>query len=626
MKQSADGINSVLRRGQLQPLRKRLARLRRRRQRFRWSTAASALAIAALWALAGVFALDWCFQRNVDLWQRLLLLGMAGAAVTWAFARLALPWLGKREDDTDMAILVQRHSGIDSDLVAALQFEASGAAGWGSTQLESAVIDRVAARQRDLDVMAAMPRQPLVRRLKVLIATMVAWALLGWLAPGHVRVFFQRMAFGSQHYPAATQLVAITVNGRHVDPLSPGEAAVHVPCGEAVRFEVTVAGSQPAAGRVELFTQSRGPAANVPLEPSPGGDGDPAHAQYRGEYAALNQSAHYQVYVGDAWTDALALSVTPLPAIEIAAEVAPPIYARQSAHDVQKLPRGMRQFAVLAGSDVRLALDSDRPLSAAEVTVAGQKYAMQRTDRTHHAPRDAIAPDAPANGKEVWTLPAAGTPLAGVAKELPFSIQIHDAEGQTLDRPLEGSILIEADLPPGITASTKTPIVLPTGSPTIHYEAADDHALGCIWLTWEATAVGQAFQPDNLAGDNPAGGSPPGGNPAGDTAASPTSTKRAGHIEICRFPPEASPRSREGDYRLALRSLPLQPGDTLKVTFHASDYRGPATAATADADPPLVFQVTDLQGFEASMVEADQKSAGVLEDLRKKHSGLGETQ
>ena len=237
---------------------------------------------------------------------------------------------------------------------------------------------------------------------------------------------------------------------------------------------------------------------------------------------------------------------------------------------------------------------------------------MQHADRTAGAPRDALPTNVPAGGQELWTLAAAGTPLASVTKELPYSIQIHDAEGQTLERPLEGSILIEADLPPGITASTKTPIVLPTGSPTIRYEAADDHALGCIWLTWEATSdVGQAFQPDN---------------PAGDTPSTPAETKRTGRIEICRFPPEASPRSREDDYRLALQSLPLHPGDTLKVTFHACDYRGPAPAASVDADPPLVFQVTDLHGFEASMLEADQKSEGALEDIRKKHSGLGDTQ
>ncbi len=118
--------------------------------------------------------------------------------------------------------------------------------------------------------------------------------------------------------------------------------------------------------------------------------------------------------------------------------------------------------------------------------------------------------------------------------------------------------------------------MLPTGSPTIHYEASDDHALGRIWLTWEATA----------------------GDVSDGTSA--TAEKREGLVEVCRFPPEASPRSQEADYPLALGSLPLKPGDTLKVTFHASDYRGPAAAATVDADPPLIFQVTDLPGFEAS--------------------------
>ncbi len=122
-----------------------------------------------------------------------------------------------------------------------------------------------------------------------------------------------------------------------------------------------------------------------------------------------------------------------------------------------------------------MQLDSDRTIAAGEVTIAGQPYALKRAD-------------APANGREVWTLATSGTPLASVADKLSYSIQVHDAEGQTLERPLEGSIGIEPDLPPGIMVSTKTPIVLPTGSPNIHYEAADDHALGRIWLTWEATA------------------------------------------------------------------------------------------------------------------------------------------
>jgi len=559
-------------------LRKRLARLRRRRQRFRWATAAGALAIAVLWALAAVFALDWYFQRNIDLWQRTLLLVLAAAGVIWAFVRFARPWLGKHEDITDMALLVQRQVGIDSDLVAALQFESADAAHWGSTQLETAVIDRVAVEEKKVDVMAAMPRQPLARRLKVLIVTAAVWVLLGLFAPAYVWTFLQRLAFGWQHYPSQTVVRRITVNDKDVDLSSPRATVLHVPCGQAVRFDVTVEGAQPDSRRVEITIPAHGPAAIVPLEPS-------AEAHYGGKYAALSQSAHCQIYLGDAWTDPFVLSVTPLPVVEIEAEFVPPVYARQSAQEMQKLHRGNRDFAVPAGSEVRLRLDSDRPLKSAEVTIARQTYPMQRAD---------VAGD----GAEVWTLSSVGTPLASVAEETPYAIQIHDPEDQTLEQPLKGTVSIEADMPPTIAATARTSIVLPTGSPSIHYEAADDHALGRIWLTWEATSD--------------------------DTSAS--AEKREGRIEISRFPPDAAPQSRNADYPFSLQSLPLKPGDTLKVTFHASDYRGPAAAATVDAEPPLVFQVTDLRGFEASMYEADQKSAGVLEDIRKKHSGLGETQ
>ncbi len=81
------------------------------------------------------------------------------------------------------------------------------------------------------------------------------------------------------------------------------------------------------------------------MELLPDGTDDASQAVYRGEYARLTQSARYQIYLGDAWTDPLSLSVTPLPVVEIEAEVVPPAYARQSADDLQKkLPRGMRQF------------------------------------------------------------------------------------------------------------------------------------------------------------------------------------------------------------------------------------------------------------------------------------------
>jgi hypothetical protein len=583
-------------------LRRRLAGLRRHRQRLRWSTAASGLALAVLWALTGIFALDWCFQRNVDFLQRILLEGVAAAAVLWAVVRFVRPWLGQREDDTEMALLVERQAGIDSDLVAALQFESPDAANWGSPQLERAVIGRVAVEQKNLDVTTALPRKPLMRRLKWLVAIVGLWALLVLVAPGYVRVFFERLAFGTEHYPTRTTLVSISVNGQTIDLPASDKLTVHVACDQPVHFEVATAGSQPSAGRVEIYAQAGGPAALVPLDLAAGGESEAPQGVYRGTFARLSQPASCQIFVGDAWTDPLSLSVTPLPVVEIEVEIVPPDYARRTADATQKRPRGMREFSVLAGSEVRLTLDCDRPVKSAEVTIAGKTYPMKRADSV--------------SGREAWTLATAGTPLAAVAADVRYAIQIHDLEGQTLEHPLEGSISIEADLPPVIAAKTRSPIVLATGSPNIHYEAADDHALSGIWLTWEA-----------IAGDIPSAEGGPAGkpdHPAG--AASPPAEKREGRIEVCGFKPGEAPLTREGDFPLALQSLPLKPGDTLKVTFHASDYRGPAAAATTDADPPLVFQVTDLAGFEASMFESDQKSESALEDIRKKHSGLGETQ
>ena len=222
---------------------------------------------------------------------------------------------------------------------------------------------------------------------------------------------------------------------------------------------------------------ARGPAANVPLELLPGGDGDQAQAQYRGEYAGLSQSARYQVYLGDAWTDPLALSVTPLPVVEIEAEVVPPVYARQSADEVQKLPRGMRQFSVLAGSEVRLTAGQRSPLEGGGSDDRRAEYLPDATARMPSAQRRGSL-DAGHRRH------AAGIRCRGTV--------VFDS-GPRRGRPnpwsgrWKGSITIEPDQPPGIMATTKTPIVLPTGSPNIHYEAADDHALGCIWLTWEAT-------------------------------------------------------------------------------------------------------------------------------------------
>ena len=105
---------------ELNTLHRRLAALRRLRVWSRWSTAYSAVLTAALWLLLAVFALDVVFQ--MDVLQRVLIVALAAAGLVWSFRRFAVPELGVREDEIELALLVERRHHIRSDLVAALQF------------------------------------------------------------------------------------------------------------------------------------------------------------------------------------------------------------------------------------------------------------------------------------------------------------------------------------------------------------------------------------------------------------------------------------------------------------------------------------------------------------------------
>ena len=104
-------------------LRSQLNSLRRARSRARWLTALSAMGIALLWLLGGLFLLDWCFQREIHAPQRILLMAIAGVIFVWAFRRYAVPFLVVRETEIDIALLVERRHQLENDLVAALQFE-----------------------------------------------------------------------------------------------------------------------------------------------------------------------------------------------------------------------------------------------------------------------------------------------------------------------------------------------------------------------------------------------------------------------------------------------------------------------------------------------------------------------
>lgn len=252
----------------LHTLRSQLTGLRHARASARQLTAWTAVGTAVLWALIGVFVVDFLLQREVAAPQRAILLLIAAAAVAWAWYKYARPLLAVQESEVDMALLVERQQQLDSDLVAAIQFEDDVQGRWGSRQLELAVIDYVGTVGDGIDVYQGFDRSQLNRRLKIFGITAALVTIAGLIFPGYLAAFANRLALGSQHYPSATQIKSLAVNGRNV-LIGNGMQPVNIRCaeGRGVEFLLRVEGRLPEKGLARLSARERFEKTDVELTP-----------------------------------------------------------------------------------------------------------------------------------------------------------------------------------------------------------------------------------------------------------------------------------------------------------------------------------------------------------------------
>lgn len=555
----------------LQNLRAKLADLRRRRQTVRWATGYSALALAVLWSLAAVFVFDWGLEPT--RLQRALVLAAGAGVVIWAFRRFTRPHLGHRESELDMALLVERQQNIDSDLVAALQFESPEAPRWGSVQLQRAVVDYVADYGRGWNVLEGLSHKQLVERGGALLATLVLGAILALAAPGHLAAFFNRLLLGSAHYPTQTQLERVYVNGREVD-LSPGHAS-EIPCvyGRPLQFRVSAAGALPAQGRVELRSAGglRTTLELAPQNPTPG------RRAYAAQLAKTVDPLSFQLYLGDAWTDPAEVRLIALPAVELRLTARTPRYAR--ARERGQPAPSSRQVSVLEGSAVELELTSDKPLRRADLSIQQQRFSL--------------VPAEAGDGARRWRLRTEGTPLAEVTRPLRFELTVTDRDGLQLEAPLQGSIRLKPDQRPRVAAEVVTRHVLPTARPEISYRASDDFGLARLVVRQ------QAVKNDGSTIDLPP-------------------------VTIVELRGAEARDRLAGSYALALAPHGLEKGDQLKVQVEAVDDRGTRPGQAA-ASEPIVFQVTDESGVLAAISESDERSARRLDDIIKRQLGIGDS-
>jgi hypothetical protein len=512
---------------------------------------------------------------------RVALLVVAVGALAWCYRKYVRPWLVVRESDLDLAILVEKQQGVDSDLVAALQFDSPRAADWGSGSLRGAVVDYVAEFSREWKVPSQVAHAAVRRRLGVLAAA-VACVIVGVVVrPDFARAFVNRLLLGSMHYPTRTRIESLAIGGKPVD-LGRGSAAVaSSPIGHPVAFEVGLAGLVPEAGQVRLRSAG-GPEADLDLRP----DADRGAGVFSARLPRLLESVEVEVLAGDAWTDPIMLRVVPLPIVETELSATAPSYAR--AEDVgAPPPRGARQIAVLEGSQVLLGV------------TCGNKRLQSTTlvvDEAEHPLR-------PGAKDGQWTLPAEGSPLARILHPVRFEVRVVDEDGLSPETPVTGSIRIKSDAIPQVFADMQTRLTLPDGTPRLDWTVGDDHGIRAVTLLVEP-----------LPAQNPPAGEGAAAKPEPRTIAV-AEMPAAGWVGVESLP-------LKGSAAIPLKSLGLKKGDQVRMTLQATDYRGESEGRTISSDP-IVVDVTDEPGLLASLYESDERGARQLDAILERQLQTG---
>ncbi|MHC4875093.1 MAG: DUF4175 family protein [Planctomycetota bacterium] len=554
---------------QLGHLRSQLSRLQRTRQSIRLATAASLLLKAVVVILAAAFLADWSLRMTVL--QRVVLVGLVAIAAVWSFRRFALPWLRQSDDLVELALMVERQQGIDSDLVSALQFERPEASAWGSPQLEKAVVSSVADRSSQIDVMEGLPIDDLRRRVIACSVMLAIAAGVVLLAPGYVAAFFQRLLLNDVSYPTRTRIEAIEVND------SPIEKQVSSPAGHPLRFAVRASGELPFSdrGRIRVVSLDGSVSTEVGIETS-----ESTPSVFAGELPRLTDSVTFQVFLGDARSREFRVDAVPLPVVELNVDVTPPEYAaavlaQEKSRETSGVSR--RQLAVLAGSRINFKLTSlNKPLAEAVLWIEEDQYPLVPADK------DGLS----------WKLDPAGTPLNSIDEAIQYRIEANDRQGLSIENPLHGTIRLRSDQSPRVALSARTRRVIPTAQLPVQWSASDDFGIASV------TARVQISTEDGEVSES--------------------------EVPIVEEADASPSLSLRDTYRIDLAALKLNKGDELRVTFVATDFRGDAEPQTSYSEPVLL-NVTDRQGILSGLLETDEDSAQQLDAIIRRELGIGES-
>ncbi|QDU27928.1 hypothetical protein ETAA8_30190 [Anatilimnocola aggregata] len=666
----------------LSTLRTQLSSLRRARSLVRVATAGAALVIAALWALVAVLVLDLLFELPAP--QRLVVMAIAIGAVVWAAIKFTWPLLQQHESVEDMALLVERQQKIDSDLIAALQFESTQAGTWGSQQLEGAVIDYVAHVGNQLNVFEGFSRTQMIRRAALLAVTGVVLIAAAIVYPHYAGAFFNRLLLGGRHYPTATTIERIVINQKkvleeNVEGCAP--QSMKAAQGRPLEFAVFTRGHKPEAAALTL-TATGVTRTRTQLDLKPATREERLNRLRRAAEMMEAAAKNDEIDISQPWREQVALllafdadehSAQVLKTeqrsslAELASQVAAQLKSDGAIQEHKSLflvqqPRLLEsvRYSLVAGDAwTDPATISMIPLPAVEpsLKIVPPAYAQQEAVPDAGQRQVAllsgssleIALDC-TNGKRLqsawinlrqretterldlavqdrhgtkWALVdlQGHTPLKNIREEFRYELQVIDEDGLSLEMPIRGSVRIKPDRPPTAAADVVHKVVLPTAEPVVHYRAADDYGIASLKLIAEV----ERRTDDNVAAAAPEESAQTTGTAEATTAVE----KKEFPLLTTSEPLRAGKLPLDASFALPLSSLALNKGDRVKITLEVVDYRGDNEAGQPAGEryqsDPLVLEISDESGVLAAISEADQRSEQRLTDIIKRQLGIGES-
>lgn len=546
-------------------LRSRLQSLGLARAAVRWGNALAIGVTVLLLSWLAAYAFDWSLQGN--RWIRAAVLvawgtGMAAVAHRWLW-----PLIGPAESLDELALVVEREHGIDSDLVAALQFDNPLTPVPGSSRLSSAVVDYVAEFSQTLDVFRGFSWDGLPRRAGVAGGLLVLTGLIVMQSPAHAAAFWNRFWLGTERYPTRTQIVELSINGTAISVFHSDVVRVAIPQDDPLRIEVTIAGELPALVEAEvrgLHSRDRTMWTFAAV--------DDSETQFGFQAPRLVESVRLHVRAGDATSDPVEIAIVPLPVVDVVWTARPPGYA---AGLQQELTAGARQFSALQGSQLALQLSGvNKPLQSAALKLGTQTIPLVKSTTA---------------GGEIWQLPSE-SPLKELREALTYELDVVDVDQLRPKPALTGEIRLQPDRLPRVAAAVISRRLLPAAAPKVTYGATDDFGLRAV--RWELEIVRTDGSRQSATGD------------------------------IWRRQPQSSERTLRGETTIPFSSYGLTKGDEVRLTLLAEDERGAYPAGTGRSET-LVFDITDRNGILESLLEFDQQSARQLDEIIERELGIG---